>query len=634
MEELSMPFSGLAPQRSWTRKMAANRSLYEAETAVATELKNTGVFAPRKKKGSKKDPKAPDGSRVNIVDKKLVSDVISYLKPSLQRHKGCDLVSIYPGAGLFSKALHDAVGPRSHLLLEPDEDLYEPFLKPLLKKKNVKLIPKSGIIWQELQEALTPENLPNQVEFDRLDLNKDPPKNDTLLVDINLSMYPKKQYNLFDSMSRMILYQLITSIRTSTQFQKYGQVRMLVWIPDDEKTTIIPRVIQLRKRGAIEAELMTEYIAEVCGKDGTLDDADEGVKGRNDKVRPHQLNFESLRQAMVRMRDSGVKTPRGRETRLLRQFKKEGISLDTPFPLTQESFSYDKSFQAELEDMQRQFDTGRLEKGTKAGRRFKMLGNYNRWIDKLGGRLLEFTQQRDAAAEVRRQADQAEADGEAERAQELLEESKRLNDEYNRAVRQLADYVLSQLALLRDHLHVLRQPEEMGPVLSWDRRPWEPLRVKATEFFPNQPCALIDIQPKAPHKLLRHVGPGTTNAGDIFDLMLGVIMTNTVVPLIDNMDLIWPGASEGIEPLCKSLVDPARGGTPLTGEAAVGSRAANQVQLLELLEQFMKWPFMPSYADLVGRLEDDRLVDDSSLTGIEEDGPGGIGMGNTTIDAF
>jgi transcription factor 1 len=44
-------------------------------------------------------------------------------------------------------------------------------------------------------------------------------------------------------------------------------------------------------------------------------------------------------------------------------------------------------------------------------------------------------------------------------------------------------------------------------VLSWDRRPWEPLNVQPTEFFPNQACALIDIQPKAPHRLLRHIGP-------------------------------------------------------------------------------------------------------------------------------
>ena len=56
-------------------------------------------------------------------------------------------------------------------------------------------------------------------------------------------------------------------------------------------------------------------------------------------------------------------------------------------------------------------------------------------------------------------------------------------------------------------------------------------------------------------------------------------------------------------------------------------------QLLELLEEFIRWPFAPSSPELVGRLEDDSMVDDSNL-GLDEEGPGGLGMGNTTLDAF
>lgn len=498
----------------------------------------------------------------------------------------------------------------------------------------MRLVPKSGIIWQELQEILTPEYLPNQVEFDRLDLDKAPPRNDTLLVNINLSMYPKKRYNLFDSMSRMILYQLITSIRTSTQFQKYGQVRMLVWIPDEEKTSIIPRIIQNRKKGAVESEVVTEYMAEVCGKDGMFDEEVESVRGKNTKVRPYQFDLESMRQTMVRMRDGGNVTPFGRQTKLLKQFKEMDVPLDTPLPLADEVFSADKAFRAEIEELQRQEEAGMIIKGSKTATRFKMLKHYDTWLDRLAVKLLDFTKRRDAMDEVRKQADQARADGDEERAQKLMDEMKRLNEEYNEAVRKQPEYVKSQVNLLRDQLHVLRQPADLGPVLSWDRRPYEPLRVRPTEFFPNTPLALIDIQPKAPHPLLRHIGPGTSNAGDIFDLMLGMIMQNTLVPLTHTMDHIWPGARDGLEPECETVHDPATGGTPFTGEAAFACRAANQTQLLELLEKFMRWPFRPSYAELVGRLEDDSLVDDSSSPGLEEDGPGGLGMGNTTLDSF
>lgn len=561
-------------------------------------------------------------------------DVISYIGPSLERHKGCDLISIYPGAGLFAKALHDAVQPRSHLLLEPDETLYTPFLKPLLRKKNVKLIPKSGIIWQELQETLIPEHLPNQVEIDRLDLDKEPPRNDTLLVNMNLAMYPKRKYSLFDSVSRMILYQLLSSIRTSTQFQKYGKVRMLVWVPDDEKTTILPRCLQMRKKGAVEAELVTEYLAEVCGKDGASDEEAESVKGKNYKGRPQQFDIESLRQALLRMRDAGHVTPEGRETKLLQKFKEMDIPLDVPFPLTEEVFSTEKAFRLEVDAMQKEADAGLLQKGTKKAARFKMLKYYERWMEKVSVKLLDFTQRRDAIEELRKQADQAKADGDEEGAQKLLDETERLNKEYNASVTKLPEYIKSQLKLLRDQLHVLRQPAGLKPVMSWDRRPWEPLRVQANEFFPNQACALIDIQPKAPHPLLRHIGPGTSNAGDIFDLMLTMIMQNTLVPLVQTMDHVWPGARDGLENEVKTVLDPATGGTPLTGDAAFASRAANETQLLDLLEQFIKWPFKPTYHELVGRLEDDNLVDDTGLLGSDEDGPGGLGMGNTTLDPF
>ncbi|KAG8161926.1 hypothetical protein KVR01_007691 [Diaporthe batatas] len=618
---------------NWTRpsRNKAHHSFYEAEYPTAEKLLETGIFTPRTK--SARTRPGADGNRVNLVNPKLADDVIEYIRPSLERHKGCDLITMYPGAGLFTKALHDAVQPRSHILLEPDEQLYAPYLEPLLSDPAVTLLPKSGIVWQELQEILTPKYLPHQVEIDRRDFDTDPPRNDTLLVHMNLAMYPKRKYGLFDSLSRMVLYQLISSVRTSTLFQKYGLVRMLVWVPDEEKDSVIPRVLQARKKGAIEAEMVTEYIAEVCGKDGTLDDETVVLNSRSTIARPHQFNLESLRQTLVRMKEAGHVTPPGRQTRLLRQFGEEKKSLSRPIPLTREAFTADKGFYVELADMRAQKEQGLIAPGTKEAARLKMLSHYNTWLDKLAVRLLDFIQRSDAVAEQYSKAEQARADGERERAQELLDKAVKANDKYNAEVRKLPEYVRQSLNLMRDQLQVLRQPAGMGPVLSWDRRPWEPLKVQAAEFFPNQPCALIDIQPKAPDRLLRHIGPGTSNAGDIFDLMLSSIMRNTLVTLADNMDHVWPGASEGLRGQCRTVHDPAMGGSPLTGEAAPSARAANQAQLLDLLREFLRWPFMPTYHELVGRLEDDGLVDDASF-GFDEEGPAGMNLGNTTGDAF
>ncbi|KAK7739759.1 hypothetical protein SLS53_005729 [Cytospora paraplurivora] len=672
----------LLQQRRWKSWTDRSRTVlagnyYEATTPLAQTLKDTGIFAaqavrrsrkvkkeeekvveeeppkktakgkkigrPRKTKNAErpkeevKEEAKPTGdrTRVNIVDQDLVDDVITYLKPSLERNKGCDLISIYPGAGLFTKALHAAVEPRSHLLLEPDEALYAPFLEPILKDKGTRLIPKSGIVWQDLSEVLSPAYLPDQKEFDRKDLSKDPPRNDTLLISMNLAMHPKRKYMLFDSMSRMVVYQLLSSLRTSTLFQKYGQVRMLIWIPDDEKMGILPRTIQQRKKLAIEGELTTEYIGEVCGADSTLDEEGESVKGRSMRIRPKQFELESIRQTLLRMREAGLATPEGRETRMMRQFLDSELPLEKPIPLTDEKAVYEKSFHKELDMLREQYESGAFNTKSPIYPRFKMLRAYSNWLEKRAEKLLEFTRKHDAVVEAYSEAFRAKkADNGAntEATDALFAKAKGLNEDYNHDCESLAEYMIAQVNMMQDQLHALRQPAHLGPLLLWDRRPYEPLPVKATDFFPNMACALLDIQPKAMNPNLRAVGPGTNNAGDIFDMILSVLLQSVRDPIPKLLDQVWPGTAEGVMPLCNKLTDPAEGGSPLTGAGAMGARATNEPQLMQLLDEFMKWHFRPSYADLVGRLADEKLIDESTIL---SDGEGtGALMGNNTMDAF
>lgn len=669
--------------KSWTdrSRSTATGNYYEATTPLAEKLKDTGIFAaqavkrtrkvkkeekeveveekpvnvtakgkkigrPRKTKKVEK-PKAEvkekekeeekptgDRTRVNIVSQDLVDDVITYLKPSLERNKGCDLISIYPGAGLFTKALHAALEPRSHLLLEPDEALYAPFLEPILKDKGTRLIPKSGIVWQDLSEILSPEYLPNQKEFNRKDLSKDPPRNDTLLISMNLAMHPKRKYMLFDSMSRMVVYQLLSSLRTSTLFQKYGQVRMLIWLPDDEKMGILPRTIQQRKKLAIEGELTTEYIGEVCGADSTLDEEGDSVKNRSMRTRPKQFELESIRLTLLRMREAGFVTPEGRDSRIMRQFLESGLPLEQPVPLTDEKAVYEKSFHKELSMLREQYEAGIFDTKSPVYPRFKMLRAYSNWLEKRAERLLEFTRKHDAVVEAYSEAFRAKASSGAdtEPTDELLAKAKKLNEDYNRECDSLAEYMIAQVNMMQDQLHALRQPAHLGPLLLWDRRPYEPLPVKATDFFPNMACTLLDIQPKAMNPHLRAIGPGTNNAGDIFDMILSVLLQSVRDPIPKLLDQVWPGTAEGVMPLCDKLTDPAEGGSPLTGAGAMGARATNEPQLMQLLDEFMKWHFRPSYADLVGRLADEKLIDESTILS-DGDGTGAL-MGNNTMDAF
>ncbi|RAL60008.1 hypothetical protein DID88_000634 [Monilinia fructigena] len=183
-----------------------------------------------------------DRSRINIVNEALCDDIIDRLKPSLLKHVGCDIIDINPGIGLWSSKIHDLLKPRTHILMDPDSKKYLPYLQPLLDAENstYQYIPKAGTVWEHLGQVTTPEFLPHQVK-----LSGDDPKinepNDTLLVIANLGHFPKKKFRGFDSVSQLVMYQLLAAARSHALFHQYGLIRMLIWIPDEEKTTWLHR---------------------------------------------------------------------------------------------------------------------------------------------------------------------------------------------------------------------------------------------------------------------------------------------------------------------------------------------------------------------------------------------------------
>lgn len=608
-----------------TRKTGSKKHYFEPTNPLAHKLKATGVWRQvaeksdvvqkRRKRGERAPAKvAGDKSRINITSEPLVDDIIKYLGHSLDRHKGCDLISLYPGAGLWSQALHDRLQPRSHLLLEPDEALYTPFLQPLLKRDGVRLIPKSGIIWNDLDKVLTPEYLPHQKEIPR-DHNIPTPRNDTLLVSVNLAMYPKKKYQLFESISKLVVYQLISSMRTSTLFQKYGQVRMLVWIPADERTTTLPRTLHHRRRLSIEAELFSETVGEVCGPDGVFTEDADGYSEQPDQAansnrRWGQLDLESVRLALCRMRDNGIVTPKGRETRLMQFFRNEGYDLDTPIKPTEFIVTIDKKAQKQYDELLAAHTKSPFDIKSDEYKRLKMLKNYLLWRDKNEHKSFEKFVAYHHVLQAYVAAGRATSPTERE---ELLQKAKEMEAALDKDWEKTPGYLQTIILLGRDQARMLfHQPPEMGPVLAWDRRPYEPLTVTPYDFFPNIPCTLLDIQPKSIPVSLRAIGPGTNNSGGIFDLLLGVLLQRPVQPLAGQLDILWPGANDEIVPQLKALTDPEMGGSPMTGFGAMSCRALNQYQMMELLERYVEWPFRPSYADLVGRLSEERYGEEES----------------------
>lgn len=501
---------------------------------------------------------------------------IEYLGPSLERHKGCDLIDINPGVGVWSRKLHEAVQPRSHILMEQDAAVYGPHLQDLVDKPGVEFVRKKGVVWSDLTETLE-QNLGHQPQVDPKDESR---RNDTLLVSFNMAYWPMRPFLNFSCVSTMVLFQLIMSIRTSSLFQRYGQVRMLIWIEDSRKTKILPRGIIERKRGSFEADMTCEYIHEVVGADALPTPR---------TLRDDWINIESGVNVLARMRERGLVPPPGRETRMYKRLTGElSHLLDGSKFVAMESMQFNRPFFEELDALEAEWRADGCP--PVLSKRLMYLRGRSNAAD------------RDLAVYMKllREWDDIQTAGPDH---PLFAER---NQAWGKAVESLQKNQYNEFGLVLDNHHLFRQPG--GPLLFWDRRPFEPILAKPEDFLPNMPCTLLDLQPKPIHNVLRGDHPDP-NVADVAELMLTNWFGRALLPVSRTMDNIWPGFGESYSQI-KSLVDPKLGGSCMTGPGELRSRVVSSRQFEEVLEHFVASPFKPEYRQLVARLMDDSIVED------------------------
>lgn len=507
---------------------------------------------------------------------------------SLDRHIGCDLIDLNPGSGLWSRKLHERLQPRKHILMEGDAELYAPLLSELTAKDNVELIPKSGIIWKDLNEVL-------ETKLDRqaVPQHSGPPeRNDTLLVTANLATNPSRKLFGFESVSIMVLHQFITSIHFSSLFQRYGRVRMLFWTNDDEKRRMVPQSLSRRKRFAFQTELACEWAHQIVAMDNTHLDTRY--------LRDEWLNVESAYKTLERMQAQGLVMPPGREPQhhldALANPDLIGRRLAGSQPPHMK-----RPFKEELEEIRSGIeDTSALspENILQGKRREQFLRSREKADTQYNKLFQDLLTERDR----------------------LFENAKTMPpDEFEAASKAWLDTTsglkknpYNEWAMIRDNYHLFRQEE---PVLLWDRRAFEPLVPQPSEFFPNSPCALIDLQPKAMNPLFLQYGPNSTRSGDTSDGLLRSWFSQTSHTVPHAMQALWPGFGDSYD-ACPSFRDPAKGGSPIKDQGTLTARTINEVQWTELVQAWMDWPFRPEYHLFLGRTLDDPEGDEDEDAGV------------------
>ena len=469
--------------------------------------------------------------------------------------------------------------------MDPSATEYQPFRQEMMGDRNIEVIPKSGFIWSDLEDVLASHVDPHHK---RLSPGEQPERNDTLLVTANLATFPKKRLWNFDNIATMILYQLLSSIRSAKLFQRYGVVRMLVWVNDDIKRRPIPRSILGRKRPAFEAEISCEWIHEVAGYD-IPDASSERMSSRD-----QWMQYESAANALRRMKEQGIVTPAGRETSML-----QTVSAD-PTLLNQELAGhrppmFQRAFMSELEEM----EAGQTEDyGKEDQQRLTKLRYRDYLITKNGGIYLELLQLHDSILKM------------DPRTPEFAAASR----DYDERLEGLKKNERNEFSLIRDGYHLFRHAPSQ--TLLWDRRAYEPLAIDPTEFYPNAPTCLLDIQPKAMDPIFRQHGASSSRSGDYANLILRSFFNNTTHPIHPtSMDSVWPGFADMAVEHCPSLWDPAQGGSPMTGYGTLNVRAMNETHWTELVKAWMRWPFRPEYIQMLGRTTEGDEEDDGALRG-------------------
>lgn len=554
------------------------------------------------------------------------------MKPGLLKHVGCDIIDINPGPGVWSSKLHDFLKPRSHILMEPEHELYGPILKPLVDAEGstYQLVPKSGVIWDHLNKVLTPEYLPHQPLLDRGDPRLEEP-NDTLLFVANLGYYPKKPYRGFVSLTLLTIHQMMAAIRSHSLFHKYGLVRMLIWTHDEEKKTLIPRTITLRKKFTIEGEVACKSIVEVASS--TLP--------ATDQRRDYELDKQSMDVVLKKMDATGIKTPEGRHGAL----QEEGLERSEGVEGQGEANKAMRSFYHELHVLKERFAAGEFTKYVeelvgedatdeaarkKAARKkarddkaTKIKAIKENKVPPKIGRPAGSAPKRPETPEYTRLKTLAHRFGvvtsREKKFSDLVAEqkaltaaklapplsnpakasalTKRLALKHEEWIEKVDAIHSTSNALFWLHHDNDKALDQNVPILYWDRRPYEPLQTHTAEFQPRTNLALLDFTPQSLWPVLRKDYPGSY---DVLDYLLSNFFVLPTQSVTRGLESCAPGAVDWLVPKCPSLTDPARGGC--LDLELLSVRCLTQEMLREIVEAWVIWPFRPDRLELLGKL--------------------------------
>ncbi|KAG9790845.1 hypothetical protein KCU88_g1187, partial [Aureobasidium melanogenum] len=528
----------------------------------------------------------PRYSRTEIVSDELCKDVIDRLRPTLPAPQTCDLIDINPGSGIWSQKLHAVLQPRRHILVEPAlRTHYSDHLAPLPDAEDSKYR-HTGL----LEDALNPSSgLLSEHVTDQLDAHKNGPRViPSLFITANLSGASLKMNNYAGTQSRKFFDDLYLSLwRIRSNIHRYGLVRLMVWIPDDEKDAYIPRTVSARRKQAVMLEA-SHHITEVAGT---------STQTKTTRLRRWpELDREDAARVAAIEAATGNKAPASRRD-----------SMPVPHLLTVEpvpkeirkvAFTTDAEWVPRflaLEERLRRDDAAWFKKYAYV---------------KYPPRGLMDTPDRRAWRELRRRAKTAytthmKAVGLIKEERELVAEWKRLIIsppdhgflDHEKHLKARAESLQQQIKKLNrtnrsfaeKAIDDCRAYDMVPPVMAWNQRQSEPLIVHAGEFDPrDRPMALLDVTPR-PEFLLKI---NTHDKMVCFGHVVGQLYPYFVKSVAEGLrSLVHEGLDDFVATI-PGIYDPTKGGWYDLNAIRVRSLPADM--FVEIALAYERWPFRQS----------------------------------------
>ncbi|KAI4618009.1 uncharacterized protein J4E87_008018 [Alternaria ethzedia] len=603
----------------WTDEKLSTPAEYSLSAAMAERIHpNKEEAAPKKRRTRNEGAAIVKGGvhvRTQIVSPDLCDDVLKYAGHTLDKHKGCDILDINPGAGLWSQKLHEYLQPRSHVLLEPRHEKFKDFLDPLLTAPGSRysLVEQDPTVLQTYRDMVANGVFPHQTVLDAEDPKAQEPNN-TLLVTGSLAWDPRLPGLGFDSMAKQLAYHFASAAWTNDLFHAYGMVRTLLWVQHDDFSGMIAQSInEMTKTNRLMQMLQdtTLFIQPERASRST---------GRASSGREPQYEIEAIVRALKKGKENGMELPSHRRDHI-HDFAEEVDQISNGTGVT--------SFQTIQDYLRTQQLAGRNPIGLLSPGLIEYYDFMRRVInvfpqvdlndptDAKGKRtkrpvppdhpykddIRKFYRESTGMALTQRKkllaasiADIGEAiykleckivdmpDG-PEKAAAMAELSD-LETQWKQGLdSQNANYAKVPATEIDDRLAIRSPP---SPRLQSDSRPFEPLVMRKNEAWPQSRLALVSAEP-----FPRPVGGSPDFYEWARDFIFG-LFAHPSDGINHALDKLQHGLSDIIKD-CPSLKDPKKGGRLQMEHLRV--RMLTSEMILELVEAYRTWPFKEPGSD-------------------------------------